>query len=391
MTTNDTGPARGRRHAVTALLCTTAGILPAALFAGMAPLIRAELGFSAAWIGIGVAIFFATSALVSVHAGRLVERTGSQRALWLGVGLSATALLGIGTLAHNRAVLFAFLAIGGLSNAVTQPAANLALARGVGVERRGLAFGFKQAAIPAAAALGGFSLPAIGVTLGWRPAFLGASLLALLCATLPTTIKPPEAREDDARPRLLSPIPRSLWLLTGGIALGSAAANAMASYLVESSIAAGWSPAQAGVFLGVGSTMGIVARVTVGWITDRLRSGWLRVVAVMMLVGSVGFGSLAFLDIPVLLAVGVSLGFVAGWGYNGLFLYAVVRLHPEAPAAATGVTQVGAFGGPVIGPPLFGLIAATWSYELAWLTMGLFSALAAGLVQLARRSVRSSG
>lgn len=370
-------------------MCTTVGVLPAALFAGMAPLIRDELGFAVTWIGIGVAIFFATSSLVSVQAGRLVERTGSQRGLWLGVSLSATGLLGVGAFADSRAVLFAFLAVAGLGNAVTQPAANLALARGVRIERRGLAFGFKQAAIPTAAAIGGFALPAIGLTLGWRPAFLGAALVALLSAMLPAAIAPSPARADGTRPRL-SPVPKSLWLLTGGIALGAGAANAMAAYLVESSIAGGWTAAQAGVFLGVGSTMGIVTRVTVGWVTDRMRSGWLRVVAVMMLVGSIGFSSLAFLHIPVLLAVGVSLGFVAGWGYNGLFLYAVVRLHPEAPAAATGVTQVGAFGGPVVGPPLFGLIAATWSYDLAWLTMGLFSAMAAGLVQLARRSARSS-
>ncbi len=386
MSTSEDAPQRGGRHAAAALLCTTVGVLPAALFGGLAPLIREELTFAATWIGIGVAVFFATSSLASVHAGRLAERLGSQRALWLGVSLSATGLFGIGAIADSRASLFAFLAFAGFGNAVTQPAANLALARGVPSHRRGLAFGCKQAAIPTATALGGFAVPVVGLTFGWRPAFIGAALVALLSAALPVATARSPVTSDGSRPRL-SPVPASLWLLTGGIALGTAAANAMAAYLVESSIAGGWSAAQAGVFLGVGSTMGILARLTVGWVTDRLTSGWLRVVATMMLIGSLGFGALAFLESPILLAVGVTLGFVAGWGYNGLFLFAVVRLHPEAPAAATGVTQMGAFGGPVVGPPLFGLIATTWSYGLAWLTMAILSALAWALVQLARRQI----
>ena len=51
------------------------------------------------------------------------------------------------------------------------------------------------------------------------------------------------------------------------------------------------------------------------------------------------------------------------------------------------MTQSGAFAGPVIGPPLFGVIAATWSYGLAWATVAGMSALAGLLVHLARRQV----
>ena len=37
---------------------------------------------------------------------------------------------------------------------------------------------------------------------------------------------------------------------------------------------------------------------------------------------------------PVALVVGVVLGFVLGWSWPGLLQFAVVRLNPEAPAAA---------------------------------------------------------
>lgn len=383
---SETIEGRGGRHMAGALACTTVGVLPGALFGGLAPLIRAELGFSASWIGVGVALFFLSSSLTSIHAGRLVERLGSRPSLWLGVSLSATSLLGIGTLANDRIILAALLAFGGLGNAVIQPAANLALARGVPSARRGLAFGLKQAAIPTATALGGFAVPVVGITLGWRVAFLLAAGLALLSATLPAPTADGPPRTDAPRPRL-SPVPTSLWLLAAGIGLGTAAANAMASYLVESSIHSGWAAGQAGIFLGVGSATGIMARLTVGWISDRMMRGWLRLVALMMVTGSLGFASLALLEAPTFLAIGVFLSFVAGWGYNGLFLYAVVRLHPESPAAATGVTQMGAFAGPVVGPPLFGIVAVTWSYELAWISLAVMSALAGLFVQLARRQV----
>lgn len=375
----------GRRHATSALACTIVGVLPSALLGGLAPLIRADLNIPAWWIGVGVAIAFGTAALASVPGGRLADRLGSRRSLWIGVSLSAVSLFGIGFLVRDWLLLGLFLGLGGVSNAIIQPAANLALARGIPAHRRGLAFGLKQAAIPTAAALGGFAVPVVGVTFGWRAAFLGGGLLALFAATLPGPAAPSSTQAAGARPSLT--VPPSLWLLTAGIGLASAAANAMAAYLVESATAAGWHAALAGLFLGAGSILGILSRIVVGWLSDRMTSGRLQLITAMMLAGAAGFGSLAFLEMPVFLAVGVALGFAAGWGHNGLFLYTVVRLHPDAPAGATGITQVGAFGGAVVGPPLFGLIAAAVSYSWAWGAAALMGAVAALFIHVARRQV----
>lgn len=375
---------RGRRHVASALACTTVGVLPTALFGGLGPLIRDDLGLPAWWIGFGVATAFAAAALFSVPAGRLADRLGSRRALVTGTSVSMASLLGIGLLTRNLPVLLLFLAVGGLGNALIQPAANLALARGVPAGRQGLAFGFKQAAIPAGTALGGFAVPTVGVTMGWRPAFVAAAGLAFATLALPAATSRVVAGR---RRRASFTIPLSLWLITAGVALGSTAANAMAAYLVESAIDAGWRAGQAGLFLGLGSMCGMASRIVIGWISDRMASGWLALVASLMLVGSLGFGSLAFLGVPVLLATGVVLSFAAGWGNNGLVLYAVVRLHPHAPAAATGTTQAGSFVGPVIGPPLFGVVAASWSYAVGWGMLAGASALGGLLVLLARQRV----
>lgn len=378
------GRARGRRHVASALACTTVGVLPTALYGSLGPLIRDDLGLRAWWIGFGVATAFATAALSSVPAGRLADRLGSRRALVTGTSVSTVSLLGIGLLTRDLPVLLLFLAVGGLGNALIQPAANLALARGVPAGRRGLAFGFKQAAIPAGTALGGFAVPVVGVTLGWRFAFAAAAALALVTLALPAATS---HLSPGQRRRATFTIPPSLWLITAGVALASAAANAMAAYLVESAISTGWRAGQAGLFLGLGSMCGMASRMAIGWVSDRMTYGWLTLVAALMLVGSLGFGSLAFLGVPVLLAVGVILGFAAGWGHNGLVLYAVVRLHPHAPAAATGATQSGSFAGPVIGPPLFGVVAASWSHRTAWGVLAAASAVSGLLVLLARLRV----
>src|SRR5680860_503002 len=156
----------GARHAVSALVATTVGVLPAFLFAGLAPLIREDLGFDARWIGIGVACYFAVSSLGSVPGGRLGERLGSQHAMWVGIAVSASVLAGLGLFARDVSTLLVLLGRAGIGNAIIQPAANLALARGVVSGRQCLAFGFKQAAIPAASGIGGFAVPVLGLTLG---------------------------------------------------------------------------------------------------------------------------------------------------------------------------------------------------------------------------------
>ena len=376
----------GIRHAASALVSTTVGALPVFLFGGLAPLIREDLGFDPEWIGIGVAIYFGASALTSVHGGRLGERLGSQHALWTGIGISAAVLLGIATLARNQLVLAILLACGGIANAIIQPAANLALARGVDRSRQGFAFGVKQSAIPTATALGGFAVPVVGVTLGWRAAYLAAAVLALFAAILPIKDDVPDRPAGQPRPGM-GRVPRSLYLLSLGIGLASAASNSLGAYLVEAMTSGGWDPATAGTVFGLASLLGIVTRLLVGWVSDRMDAGWLRLVAGMMFAGAGGYAALAFLEVPIALGLGVVLAFAGGWGFNGLFLFAIVRLHPEAPAGATGVTQAGATAGAVIGPTVFGQIAAATSYSLAWAFAAVLCAVGGAAMIAGRRRV----
>jgi hypothetical protein len=112
--------------------------------------------------------------------------------------------------------------------------------------------------------------------------------------------------------------------------------------------------------------VGIFARIGWGWWTDRRRLALIPFVAVLQLVGAGGLAVIAVNPaVPVLLLATVA-AYAAGWGWNGLLVAAVVGAYPDAPAAATGITQAGVYGGAVLVPPLFGYLAETASYAAAW-------------------------
>jgi MFS family permease len=390
------GPAEDRplnyRPVLLAVAVATVGVLPAFLTGGLAVQIRSELDFGSAALGLAVAVFFVSASLASVVMGRVVERIGAHRAMRVSATGSATALLGVALFAGSWAGLVACLVLGGLANAVAHPATHLSLARKVPANRQGFSFGIKQAAIPAATLLAGLAVPIIAVTFGWRWAFAGGAALALLLSfivpaeTLGGVRKIKEARAGD--------VPTApLVLLALGIGLGSAAATPLGAFIVESSVAAGLRVETAGLMLALGSAVGIVVRVTFGRLADGMGGGSLRLVAAMLGVGVVGFALLAN-GSGGLIVPGTLLAFGAGWGWPGLFNFAVVRTNPNAPAAATGITQTGASGGAALGPLVFGVVVEAASYEAAWLLCGAIAlvalvAILAGRAMILRERARN--
>jgi predicted MFS family arabinose efflux permease len=295
---------------------------------------------------------------------------------------SAISLLCIALFASSRNGLFGLLVLGGLANALAQVAANLALARGVRTERQGLAFGMKQAAIPAATLLSGLAVPLVGTTIGWRWAFTGCALGAFAIAcTVPKTTEDQVRHHTNEHSDDMRPVP--LILLALGIGLGSAAAVPLGAFTVGSGVDAGLQVGFAGLLLAAGGVVGIVVRLALGWLADRRSAGHLRIVATMLIAGTAGFVLLAT-GVSWLFVIGTLLAFGAGWGWHGLFNFAVVKYNPNTPAAATGITQTGAAAGSAVGPFLFGVIVESTSYGTAWLCAAA-AALVAAVAILAGR------
>lgn len=373
-----------------ALLASTVVVLPAIMLGAVAVLVREELGFGEAALGLAVALFAVSSTLTSAPGGRLSERVGATRTMTTGTLLSGGGLLAIATVVSSWGGLVACLVVAGVGNGLTQPATNGVLSGVINPARQGVAFGVKQAAIPLAGLLSGITLPLLGLRAGWRWAFGAGAVLALavtlLVARARTLLRhrgeqpPMPADGADHAPR------RPLLIITVAAGLASMSANAVGAFYVESSVAAGVPQAAAGWWLAVGGATGVLARTLWGWLADRRDGRHLVFVAWLMAVGALGLVLLALRPVagPVLV-LGTVLTYSASWGWPGLFNYAIVRQSRAEPSAATGVTQSGLFAGQFVGPPLFGWMVEQGSYGLAWGSFAGLLVVAAGLLRFGRQ------
>jgi MFS family permease len=385
------GPAAGAapgfaRASVGAVTTTVAVVVPVFLVGGLAVQITDELRFSPAGLGLAVSVYFGVSALASVPAGRLVGRYGPASTARAGIALAAASLLAVATLAHSFTGLVAILAAGAAANAVGQLAANLALAEQVPAARQGLSFGIKQSAIPVSTLLSGAAVPAVALTLGWRWAFVAGAGLALAALPLVTPDGRTRARRQHRRDGGRATVP----LAVVGVAatLAAAAANALGTFLVDSAVTRGLAPGLAGLTLTLGGAVCVAGRLGAGWLADRRSGGHVGVLSAMLVVGAAGLALLA-LPAPAALVAGVLLGFGLGWAWPGLLNYAVVQLNPAAPAAATSITQTGVYAGGCAGPLVFGPLATHAGYPAAWLAAAAGMLLAAALMLVAGRMLRS--
>ncbi|GGM21415.1 MFS transporter [Micromonospora yangpuensis] len=378
-----THPVRANAVAVSV---TIACVLPVFLVGGLAVQMGDELGFSPAGLGLAVSVYFGISALASVPSGALVGRYGPAVVARCGILLSAAALLAIALLARSYPVLVALLGLSAAANALGQIASNATLARHVPGHRQGLSFGVKQAAIPLSTLLAGAAVPTIALTAGWRWAFVVAATAAL-------TVLPAVGASEgapDRRPAASRAGRATAGLVVVGVAatLAAGAANSLGTFVVDASVSRGLAPGLAGLTLTLGSAVCVAARVGAGWLADRRANGQLAVIAGMLLVGGVGLGLLT-VDGPVPLVVGVVLGFGLGWAWPGLMNFAVVRLHPTAPAAATSITQTGVYAGGCLGPLALGALASRIDYPAMWTGAALTMLLAAALMLAAHRLLRT--
>lgn len=367
-----------------ASLMTTLGTLPVFLLGSQSVYVRRELGFGESAFGVAVGVFFASAALAAVVGGRLVDRLGRRRSTVLAGSLAAAGGAGVTWLTGSWAVLVVMMVVLGLANAACQVTANLTLARAVPAHRRGLGFGVKQAAIPLAIVLAGLAVPTVSAVLGWRWTFASTAACGLVVALAGLRLPPgssapsSQAVQPDRAPA------GALAIIMLAIALASAAANSLGAFVASWGFQVGLTPGEAGVLMAVGSGLNLVVRVVAGHLADRRHGRNLPVVALQMFIGAVSLVAMSFPSAYAVVPAGL-VAFALGWSWPGLLLYAVVRLGRDAPGAASGVVQAGAFVGGATGPVAFGAVVAAVGYETAWRVTGLIFLLAALLVVLARR------
>jgi MFS family permease len=144
------------------------------MLAPLFPLIRADFGVSYTQLGLALAVFNFTSALLTTPAGYLVDRTGERLVLTGGLIIGAAALAGAAALPSfwGFVAMFALL---GLGNTVYHPADYALQSRLVPAQRMGRAYAIHTFAGMLGSAAAPPLLLLLATGFGWRGAYFAAA------------------------------------------------------------------------------------------------------------------------------------------------------------------------------------------------------------------------
>ena len=376
-----------RRSAIAGLAVSTTsialGALPVFLLGALAVFIRDELAFSETQLGLAASAYYLASALSSVPGGRFCEAVGGRRAVAASAVLGGASMLAIALLARNYGALLGLMVAAGIANGAALPASNLVMTQRIPVRLQGAAFGVKQSSGPISTLLAGASVPLLGLTVGWRWAFLLAAV-----ATLPLILwgrgGPRHRRGGGARPADGVPV-GPLVVLAAAAATAVVGGASVAAFYVESAVAAGVGPGPAGTILAVSSVTGIGFRVLWGAMGDRSPRFHVPLLAGLMAVGAACFVLMGRVSTPMPLLAVTVLAFGSGWGWPALFNYAIVSRTPSAPGLATGIAGTGLYAGGIVGPLLFGAVTEALGYSAAWLCVAASAMCSSLLMYLGGR------
>ncbi|WP_227869936.1 MFS transporter [Streptomyces otsuchiensis] len=389
------GRAPAREWPLASLLtaCMAFSMIQLFLLGALAPRLVDELDVSPVVLGLTTTVGFGTAALLSPLGGRIVDRVGPRRSLVVLLLAAGGALALIGA-APGPGLLLCAVALGGVPQALANPATNTAVLAVVPAERRGAVLGTKQSGVQLGALVAGLPLAALAGGLGWRSAFWAAAGGALLLAWWAWRGLPPE-----------SPRPATAGVRAGYAFHGMVARLAVFSLLLGAAIASvntyltlfgvrglSMGATEAGVLVAVLGVAGVVGRVAWSRVARPGRGEWLPGLLALGAVGAVAV-LIASRAVPALVWVGAAgVGLLAVSANAVTMVLVVQRALPGRAGHDSALVAAGFFAGFALGPPAFGLLAQAERYGTAWLLVACELA-AAGAVALlwAHRDRRTAG
>lgn len=254
----------------------------------IAPAVSEEFGWSGSSIGYLTAMNSLGGLAILVGGSTLLKQVGGMRTLQFSLFLGAASMA---LFLHSSVgiALVACFAMG-LSNGIANPAGSEVLQRFSPPGKRNLIFSIKQAGVPLGGVIAGLIIPAMVVLAGWRTTLFACALLVIL----PTMLTWRLGAQVDAMPALerwhftipsrqslrtlsvpLQSLMHSRGLLKISI-VGSLFAVAQSCWFTFTVIylidGLGFSLGQAGIVFAVMQAGGVIGRIALGWLSDRLQS-----------------------------------------------------------------------------------------------------------------------
>ncbi len=375
------------------MLLQTTGAFLNQMIPTLAPILGAELGWPATHVGFLVACGTTGAITFLICGNPLLRAFGSIRTVQAGLllGIVGVALLPMPLLVAP----FAAASLIGLAYGPATPAGSDVLMRYAPARHRSLLFSVKQAGVPVGAAAAGLLLPPLALYVGWRFALLAVVVVLLIAVAGAQAVRGRiDAGRDPGQMNwrvLLSPanarhtfaVLKAAGLMRiafagGFLGITQGSWNAfLVTYLVAG---LHLTPTHAGMVFAVVQISGVLGRIGLGWLADRVGSG-MFVLRITAGTSACATACLAFAQpdwpLPMLLALAIVAGVtVSGW--NGVQQAELARRAPPhliSEASAGGTVFI--FLGFIIGPTLLATtLGLTGRFDLSFLAIAAMPALA---------------
>jgi len=362
----------------------------------VAPAMSEEFGWSGSSIGYLTAGNALGALVVLVAGSSLLKQIGGTRMvqITLILGTVCMALFLYPSLGLALAACFAM----GISTGTATPAGSEVLQRFSPPGMRNLIFSIKQAGVPLGGMLAGLLAPLFIALAGWRFTLAACALIVLLPTVMTWKLSPILDAREDAPKRRLSLLPtwqslralsvplaslahsRGLWKMS---IVGSLFSVSQSSWFTFSVIylidRLGFSLALAGVVFAVMQVGGVVGRIALGWLADRLRSAT-ATLSIAALLSAITTALLGLTSPHWPLWSIVLLAFVAGCSaasWNGVQIAEVARRSPPhliAETSAGSAILISVMN--IVAPSAFAMsVAVSGRYDFAFLASGVCSLL----------------
>lgn len=324
-------------------------------------------------IGALVTAMSLGGAVISPRVGTIADAMGAKRSTTTTIALATAALVGLAVAPRYWVIVVAAL-VGGIAQAMANPATNKLIALHIAPGRRGVITGIKQSGVTAASALGGALLPPVAILAGWRWAVGFFALLATLAGVLSLFVPPDPVSETDGSERAALPLDPYIFRLAAyGFILGGAGTaifTFLPLYAVES---LGLGAAAAGLAVAVTGIAGVIGRILWGRFAEIRFGTWRSLEYIAVLAASAAAVLVAAASFPWLVWVAAVLTGFSASAWNSVGMLAVIEtVTPSQAGRASGVVLLGFLGGLGIGAPAFGYsIDRLGTYGPGWTAVGV--------------------
>ncbi|MDA5242903.1 MFS transporter [Agrobacterium tumefaciens] len=346
----------------------------------LVPFWREAFGISLASASLTVTVMNGVQIVTMFTLGRAIDIHGERRIVGIAMLGMALAMACAASFANSLPALLLCIAFLGGTYAAVQPGGTRAIMRWFPPAKRGIATGFRQAAVPFGTMIAAALLPFMAVRYGWHAA-------AWLCAGVSVTgaalfwglyREGGDVAAKTERPLPLARLARevgqnsSFWpLLRLGIAMSAFQFTLTAHVIGFMADGLGLGLFAASSMFAATQLAGIPGRILLPWLSDRFRPG-LRTQS-FGLVSVIAAGAAAILaalpigvPTPIILIVLVVLG-IFGIGWFPLYLLQIAESAPKGSIASTiAFASTICLGVMAIGPYIFGLLVDHLGYGAAW-------------------------